>query len=106
MGREGIFVIFTLVLAGILGPREFGVISIALVYISFLNMFQDQGLVAALIQKKDLEHGHADAVFWMNQCLSVVLVLTKHRNERMVGRQKPRPGSCKVHLGSITKYPH
>lgn len=73
-GEKAFSALFTVVLAAILGPREFGVISIALIYIGFLNMFQDQGLVAALIQKKDLEHEHSDAVFWMNQVLSFVLV--------------------------------
>lgn len=73
-GEKAFSALFTVVLAGILGPRDFGMISIALIYIGFLNMFQDQGLVAALIQKKDLRQEHSDAVFWMNQVLSIVLV--------------------------------
>jgi O-antigen/teichoic acid export membrane protein len=73
-GEKVFSALFTVVLAGILGPRDFGMISIALIYTGFMNMFQDQGLVAALIQKKDLKQEHSDAVFWMNQFLSVVLV--------------------------------
>ena len=37
-------------------------------------MFLDQGFVAALIQRKNLEPEHLDAVFWMDQALSVFLV--------------------------------
>jgi len=73
-GEKAFTALFTVILAGILGPRDFGMISIALIYTGFLNMFQDQGLVAALIQRKDLRQEHSDAVFWMNQVLSFVLV--------------------------------
>jgi teichuronic acid exporter len=65
---------FTFVLAAILGPKDFGIVSIAMVYILFLQMLLDQGLATALIQKKDLDPKHLDAVFWMDLCLSVVLV--------------------------------
>lgn len=63
------------VLAALLGPRDFGLISIALIYIFFLQMFLDQGLATALIQRKDLEQEHLDAVFWMDLGLSLVLLL-------------------------------
>ena len=49
-------------------------VSIAIVYIAFLQMFLDQGLMAALIQRKDLDDRHLDAVFWMDQVLGVALV--------------------------------
>jgi PST family polysaccharide transporter len=75
-GERAFSALFTFILAALLGPRDFGVISIALVYIGFLQMFLDQGLVAALIQKKDLEHEHLDAVFWVDMALSFVLVGT------------------------------
>ncbi len=65
---------FTFILAAVLGPSNFGTVAIAMVYISFLQMFLDQGFIAALIQKKDLEQEHLDAVFWMDVVLSLVLV--------------------------------
>jgi O-antigen/teichoic acid export membrane protein len=73
-GERAFSALFTMVLAGILGPRDFGMVAIALIYTGFLNMFQDQGLVTALIQKKDLRQEHSDAVFWTNQVLSVAIV--------------------------------
>jgi O-antigen/teichoic acid export membrane protein len=73
-GERAFSAIFTLILAGLLGPREFGTVSIALIYISFLAMFLDQGFMTALIQRKDLEPEHLDAVFWMDQALSLFLV--------------------------------
>jgi O-antigen/teichoic acid export membrane protein len=73
-GDRAFSALFTFILAALLGPREFGVVSIAVVYILFLQMFLDQGLVAALIQRKRLEPEHLDAVFWMDLVLSFVLV--------------------------------
>jgi polysaccharide transporter, PST family len=73
-GERMFSALFTFVLAAVLGPRDFGTASIALIYVAFLQMFLDQGLVAALIQKKDLDAEHCDAVFWMDMALSAVLV--------------------------------
>jgi teichuronic acid exporter len=73
-GERGFSAIFTFVLAAVLGPSSYGAVSIALIYIGFLQLFLDQGLVAALIQKLDLEPEHLDTVFWLNQIMSVILV--------------------------------
>lgn len=74
IGDRAISALITVVLAGILGPREFGLVSIALIYINFMQMFLDQGLAVALIQKKDLKQEHCDAVFWMNLGVSLLFV--------------------------------
>jgi O-antigen/teichoic acid export membrane protein len=74
-GEKTFSAVFTFVLAGILGPRDFGIVSIAVIYIAFLQLFLDQGLAAALIQRKHLEQEHMDAVFWMDLVLSVFLIL-------------------------------
>src|SRR5258708_443934 len=73
-GERAFSALFTFILATILGPRDFGIVSIALIYIMFLQIFLDQGFVAALIQKKDLDQKHLDAVFWMDLVLSLFLV--------------------------------
>jgi len=66
--------VFSVIVAGLLGPRDFGTAAIALVYIGFLQLFLDQGLAAALFQRKNLEQEHLDAVFWMDLALSLFLV--------------------------------
>src|SRR5277367_363525 len=73
-GEKAFGALFTLFLAAILGPKDFGVLSIAMVYIFFLQMLLDQGLATALIQKKNLEPAHLNAVFWADMALSVVFV--------------------------------
>jgi O-antigen/teichoic acid export membrane protein len=74
-GERGFSAFFTFVLAALLGPRDFGLVAVALVFIAFMQMFLDQGLAAALIQRKNLEQEHLDAVFWVNLALGVLLAL-------------------------------
>jgi PST family polysaccharide transporter len=73
-GEKAVSALFMFFLAALLGPRDFGIVSIAVVYILFLQMLLDQGLATALVQKKNLEPEHLDAVFWMDMSLSLVLV--------------------------------
>jgi O-antigen/teichoic acid export membrane protein len=74
-GEKAFSAIFTFILAALLGPQTFGTVSIGLVYVGFLQMLLDQGLVSALVQRKDLEHEHLDVVFWTDLSLSGFLVL-------------------------------
>lgn len=62
--RQGFSALFSLFLAAILGPKAYGVIAIAMIYILFIQMLLDQGLLAALIQRKDLKVEHLDSAFW------------------------------------------
>lgn len=73
-GDRALSSIFIFILAAILGPKDFGVVAIAATYVAFLQVFLDQGLAAALIQKKNLEQAHLDSVFWTNIALSVCLI--------------------------------
>ncbi len=90
-GERSFSALFTFILAAVLGPRDFGIVSIALIYIGFLQMFLDQGLVAALIQKKNLDPEHSDAVFWMDMALSFVLVGLSISLSRWWGRANHAP---------------
>jgi O-antigen/teichoic acid export membrane protein len=73
-GEKGLTALFTFVLASLLGPRDFGTVAMAMIYISFIQMFLDQGLVAALIQRKDLQREHLDSVFWLDVVLCLFLM--------------------------------
>jgi O-antigen/teichoic acid export membrane protein len=73
-GERGIYTIVTFVLAAILGPRDFGVIAMAMVYIGFIQMFLDQGFSLALIQRKHLQPEHLDSIFWLVMAVGGLLV--------------------------------
>jgi len=55
-----------LVLARILTPEDFGVVSVAMIAIGFAQIFQDFGLGKALIQREDKINESANVVFWSN----------------------------------------
>jgi PST family polysaccharide transporter len=63
----------TFVLAALLGPEAFGTVALAAVYIAFLELFLEQGMTNALVQRKDLREDHLDAAFWMILGLSLLL---------------------------------
>src|SRR5437868_2531195 len=73
-GEKAFSSVFTFALAAMLGPRTFGVISLALIYIAFVQMLLNQGLMAALIQKRVLKAAHLNTVFWTNFGFSLGLV--------------------------------
>jgi O-antigen/teichoic acid export membrane protein len=73
-GERSLIALFTVILAALLGPKDFGLVAIAWIFVTFIQMFLDQGLVAALIQKQDLQQEHLDSVFWMDIGLSLLLV--------------------------------
>jgi len=72
IGQAIDFVIF-ITLARMLGPEEFGLVAIAVVFISFIAPFISQGLGAAIIQRSEIEIAHLNTVFWSNLTLGVLL---------------------------------
>ncbi|MBZ2196732.1 oligosaccharide flippase family protein [Occultella gossypii] len=65
LGKMGISLGLAFVLAAMLGPRAFGVIAMALVFINFVEMLQQQGLMPAIVSRKVLTDLHADTAFWL-----------------------------------------
>jgi O-antigen/teichoic acid export membrane protein len=92
LGDRAISAVLYLVLAGLLGPRDFGIVSLAIIYVGFLKMFLDQGLATALIQKKDLTEANLNGVFWMDLGLSVGLVLISISFSHLWGYLNHSPG--------------
>jgi PST family polysaccharide transporter len=61
------------VLARILGPESYGLIAMAGVFITVLNIFSDVSFGAALEQRQELTPQHINAVFWAFLGLGAVL---------------------------------
>jgi PST family polysaccharide transporter len=74
-GEQGANVVITFLLAYLLGPEEFGIVAVGMVYVLFIQMIMEQGLTAALIQRKNLKQEHLDSVFWLVLFVSLVLLL-------------------------------
>lgn len=63
----------TVVLARLLSPDDFGLISISMVILNFVAIFKDAGLSMATIQKKDINQEVITSLFWINLTISFVL---------------------------------
>ncbi len=61
------------IMARLLSPHEFGLIGMAIVFVGFLNLFVDQGLGSAIIQRQDLTDSHLDSIFWLNAGVGAAL---------------------------------
>ena len=66
-------IVVTIILARILDPVHYGIISIVTIFISLANVFVSDGLGSALIQKKDADELDFSSVLYFNVFLSVVL---------------------------------
>lgn len=72
-GSQVLLLITFLILARLLGPETFGLVSMANVFIHFVQALVSQGFSDALIQRKDLEEEHLDTAFWANLALGVLV---------------------------------
>lgn len=74
-GSQGVSIIVSIILARMIEPSAFGIISLIYVFTSILNVFVDSGMGVALIQKKDADDVDFSSVFFFNISLGVVLYL-------------------------------
>lgn len=67
--------VIKLILAKILFPEEFGLIGMAVVFTSFVEVFNDLGFGAAIVQKKEnlINENHYHTAFWTGIVWAVVL---------------------------------
>ena len=75
--NQGSAFIIKLVLARILFPEEFGLVGMAAVFIGLVQVFNDLGIGAALIQRKeeDLREAHFQTAFWTGVGWAVLMYL-------------------------------
>lgn len=75
---ERIFAQFVTILVGIilarlLVPEIYGIISIIMIFINFCNIFVTSGFGIALVQKTDVDEIDYNTGFWLSLCFSIVL---------------------------------
>lgn len=73
VGREAARSIFTIALARLVGPDDFGIVAQALVYIGIISLLVDQGFSSALIQRKDVEPDMPGVVVSVNMVVGAAL---------------------------------
>lgn len=74
MGQAIALVVFTL-LARLLEPTDFGLVALAYAFVTFAQIFLEQGFSQALVQREDLESEHIDAAFWVSLLLGALFTV-------------------------------
>src|SRR5438309_2711119 len=65
----------TVVLARLLMPEHFGLISMVTALTAFAEMFQDLGLGTATIQQREITHEQVSTLFWINTGVGALIML-------------------------------
>lgn len=73
VGRQVANIAIYAVFAVLLPPSTLGLVAIGLAWTSFGAIFVDLGLSVALVQRKDMNDGHASSVFFLNIALGAVM---------------------------------
>lgn len=74
VGRQALIILFSVLLARILGPDSYGVVAQASVYLTFTTLLLDQGVSAALISRKRVDRELLGASVTLNLALAVTLI--------------------------------
>jgi len=73
IGVQGAQFVLQLVLARILDPEHYGVLSLMVIFTSLANVFIQTGFNTALIQNKDVTEEDYSSVFWVSLGIAVVM---------------------------------
>jgi len=68
-------VAFTVALARMIGPNDFGIAATAAIYVGVTQLFIDSGFGAALVQKEKIDDDDIGSVFWINMLVGAVMVV-------------------------------
>lgn len=64
-----------MVLARLLGPKDFGLVGMVTAFTGVLNLFRDFGLSSAAVQRASVTEEQSSTLFWINMLVGVLLGL-------------------------------
>jgi O-antigen/teichoic acid export membrane protein len=88
-----------MLLARLLQPADFGLIALASVFIIILTTLSNQGFAQAIIQKENIQAGHFNAAFWVNNGIAILLCVTLFFAAPLVAKMFSQP-----ELASVLRY--
>jgi len=91
IGRQLLQVVTLVVLARLLSPADFGLVSMAAVFVGFIAIFKDLGVAAAIVQRKELTQRLLSTVFWATLALGFLSALTMVLIAPLVGDLYKQP---------------
>jgi O-antigen/teichoic acid export membrane protein len=73
--RQLLNTVVSIFIARILGPEDYGVVALALIFVSFSQIFVDVGFTGGIIQKLDVSKVAVSSIFYFNLVVSSVLAI-------------------------------
>lgn len=73
MATQGIMLLVSIVLARLIAPEKYGIVSIVTVLVSFADIFVTGGFGTALVQKKDVNDSDYNTVFGLSFILGCIM---------------------------------
>lgn len=95
-GRQVVILAANILLARLLTPRDFGVIATAVIFSNFTFVISEQGLLMALVQRKDVGEEHLSSTFWLNLSLGIALAVVFAAGAEFTSRIYHEPGLAPV----------
>ncbi len=68
-------VIVTIILARLLAPEDFGILTMALVFTGLIMVFNDFGTGSAVIQNQNMTDDDLSSIFWFNVLIGIIATL-------------------------------
>lgn len=72
-GVQGVQFVLQIILARLLDPEHYGVLSMMVIFTTLANVFIQRGFNTALVQNKDVTEEDYSSVFWITMGVAVVL---------------------------------
>jgi len=67
--------IVIIILARLLYPEQFGIVGMAAIFTGFISRFNELGLSAAIIQRKNINEMHLSTSFWTSLATGIILCI-------------------------------
>lgn len=90
-GAQGVSFIVSLILARLLLPEAYGVVSLITTFTTILNLFIDSGFSNALIQKKDADQLDFSTVFYFNITIGIFFYVLMFAASPLISEFYERP---------------
>ena len=65
--------VLQIILARILAPEHYGVLSMMIIFTTLANVFIQRGFNTALVQNKDVTEEDYSSVFWITLCVAAIM---------------------------------
>ena len=90
-GAQFLNLLFSIILARILGPEEYGLIAMITVFTGLASLFLDFGFGNALIHKKEATNLDWSSVFWVNLILGFIIFIILAFSSNTIARFYDEP---------------